>query len=297
MAATVTLVCRIHTSKELTKLGSCVSCRKRVQGIPRPESAPKIAQAPPTQAQETVQRLLETVERVQTEYAPERDQQVREITSAILSPQKETPVKRGRGRPRKYAGDTVQERDRNRKHAEQEQAKAKLIRVLKHFELEWDSPIPPGLKTKYGLEVDTYRQLLEEAGKKEMTSVFREITQDLKIIGKVVMMPPMNKKTGLALLSHGEYISDAPAGRGKLVLQPDPSEIHGVIQYREASLSGDKDAEEYLGLKEKDGEEYLSISSPLSSENVEKFGQGRRRKVKPEGYGPGEDEPDDPLEE
>lgn len=40
------LVCPIHTSKELTKLGSCVSCRKRVQGIPRPETAPSPVQPP-----------------------------------------------------------------------------------------------------------------------------------------------------------------------------------------------------------------------------------------------------------
>lgn len=38
------LVCPIHTNKELTKLGSCVSCRKRVQGIPKPEPVPNPAQ-------------------------------------------------------------------------------------------------------------------------------------------------------------------------------------------------------------------------------------------------------------
>jgi len=35
----MTLVCPLH-GKELTRLGSCVSCRKRVQGIPKPAQAP-----------------------------------------------------------------------------------------------------------------------------------------------------------------------------------------------------------------------------------------------------------------
>lgn len=46
MAATLTLVCPIHSTKELTKLGSCVSCRKRVQGIPKPDTAPNLARSP-----------------------------------------------------------------------------------------------------------------------------------------------------------------------------------------------------------------------------------------------------------
>src|SRR5690349_7646689 len=41
----MTLVCPLH-GKELTRLGSCVSCRKRVQGIPKPAQATVVAMDP-----------------------------------------------------------------------------------------------------------------------------------------------------------------------------------------------------------------------------------------------------------
>jgi hypothetical protein len=168
---------------------------RRLVGLPsEPEEHP--VQAEPSQsainqAQETVNRLIDAVSVATT------NTQVKKAVQVGLSP----TVKRRRGRPRLYSGTTVQQRDAERKRVSRIRANEKLAALLRHFELELDANIPPGLKAKYGIEVDSYRELL--ASDRVQTKVVKEVIRDLKMIGKIPSPSPVNKKTGLPLMSAG----------------------------------------------------------------------------------------------
>lgn len=220
----------------------------------------------PTQtAANTVTALMEDIAAAKT------DEQVKQALQNNLSP---SPVKRGRGRPRKYVGATVQERDAERKRVQRRRAKSKLAKLLKHFDLEVSSVIPPGLKTKYEIEVETYRELFES--ERVQTKVLKEVTRDLKMIGKIPSPSPVNKKTGLPLLSNGRYLTDAPGGKGELIFSGDLAEIYGVREQQERGLS-----------KPGDGLEDLPDSYVKSLLGIRhELPTGDRRKVRPEGHGP-----------
>src|SRR5215472_13898557 len=93
---------------------------------PEPEDIPiqaQAAQQPITQAQATVSALMDAVD------AADTDEQVKQaIRNTFQTPT--APVKRGRGRPRKYSGTTVQQRDAERKRTQRAGAKLKLIKLL-----------------------------------------------------------------------------------------------------------------------------------------------------------------------
>src|ERR1700676_2213109 len=199
----------------------------RLVGLPPDD--PAAPSAPVTtdvaQVQRTVDAVMDAARGISEDYAPERDRQVKQAVSEVFSPGpipvETAPVKHGRGRPRKYAGETVQERERNRKRDERDKAKSKLAKLLEHFALKLDSVIPPGLKTKYGIGVNTYRELLDS--ERTQSKIFREITLDLRMIGAM-------KTPGKDSDSAGKFMTDAPHGKGKLVLSGKPGEIHGLRQ-------------------------------------------------------------------
>lgn len=231
----------------------------------------------PTQTAETVSALIEDVAAAKT------DEQVKQAFQNNLSP---SPVKRGRGRPRKYEGATVQERDAKRKRVQRTRAKSKLAQLLRHFDLEVSSVIPPGLKTRYEIEVNTYRELLES--EHVQTKVLKEITRDLKMIGKIPSPSPVNKETGLPLLSNGRYLTDAPSGKGLLTLSGDTAEIYDVREQQERGLSRPGDEDRFLdafssgGTLEDLPDSYLKSLLGIRDE----LPTGDRRKVRPEGDGP-----------
>ena len=242
----------------------------RLVGLPPDESvvaAPVSGPNAVVQAQQIVATLLDAVQGVTARYAPERDEQVRQAVRQTFSPSE----KRRRGRPQKYAGVTVEERERNRKRVERARAKNKLTKLLAHFELQLDSTIPPGLKQKYGINVDSYRELL--GSERVEAKVLKEITAELKMIGAIPNPSPLNKKTGLPLMSNGQYLADAPEGKGKLILSGKPETIHGVRQQQDSDLSRPKDQEELLDIPE----------SLLGNDELP---TGDRRKVRPKGNGP-----------
>ncbi len=243
----------------------------RLVGLPPDESVVSHTPAPATsgiaQVQQTVDAVMDAARGVIEEYAPERDRQVKDAVKNVFSPAPvEPPVKRGRGRPRKYSGGTVQERERNRKRDERDKAKSKLAKLLEHFELKLDSVIPSGLKTKYGIDVDTYRELLDS--ERTQTKVFKEITLDLKMIGAI-------KTPGKDSDSAGKFLTDAPHGKGKLVLSGKPGEIHGLRQSRERGLSKPDDRAD---------DNFVPPESLLS--DTAELPAGDRRKTAPTGHGP-----------
>jgi hypothetical protein len=234
---------------------------------PVPTVIPDVAQV-----QETVDAVIDAARHVTEEYAPERDRQVKDAVNNAFSPGpvETTPLKRGRGRPRKYIGDTVQERERNRKRDERDKAKSKLAKLLGHFELKLESEIPPGLKTKYEIKVQTYRELLDS--EQTQTKAFKEIIRDLRMIGAM-------KTPGKDSDSAGKFMTDAPHGKGKLVLSGKPGEIHGLRQSRERGLSKPDDRAD---------DNFVPPESLLS--DTAELPAGDRRKTAPTGHGPDDQE-------
>jgi hypothetical protein len=202
------------------------------------------------------------VEGVDTE---DTDEKVKQVVRDTFSPAQleSTPAKRGRGRPRKYSGNTVQERERERKRVARSKANRRLVELLGHFGLELTSEIPPGLKTKYGLEVSTYRELLDS--ERILTKVVKQIIRDLKMIG--AMKTPTSTAD-----SAGKFMTDAPSGKGALVYSDKPAEIHGKREQQERDLSKPGDSEDFL------------YTLPGEQEPT----QGDRRPVRPAGAAPDE---------
>ena len=218
------------------------------------------------QVQQTVDRVIAAAGKVKQEYAPERDEQVRQAMSSALSPAEAAPAKRRRGRPRKYDGETVQERERNRKRDKRDKAKCELANLLRYFELSLESEIPPGLKTKYGIDINTYRELL--GSDRVLTKVYKEIIRELKIIG-VIKTPASTKQ------SAGKYMAEAPHAKGLLVLSGKPEKIHGLRQSREHGLSKPDDR----------ADDNFVPPESLLSDAVE-LPAGDRRRAAPTGHGP-----------
>jgi hypothetical protein len=239
----------------------------RLVGMPPEEVTSSVPVTPDVaQVLQTVNRVIDAAGKVKLEYAPERDEQVRQAVSTALSPVEGAPVKRQRGRPRKYAGDTVQKRERNRKRDERDRAKSKLEKLLEHFELKLESEIPPGLKTKYEIEVNTYRELLDSD--RVQAKMFKEITRELKIIGVI-------KTPGSGQMSDGKYMTDAPHAKGLLVLSGKPETIHGLRQSRERGLSKPDDR----------ADDNFAPPESLLSDGAE-LPAGDRRRAEPLGHGP-----------
>jgi hypothetical protein len=234
---------------------------RRLVGLPpEPEQIP--VQAEPAQssiahAQATVDRLMEAVAAAKT------NEKVKQAVQESFAPAQVAPVKRGRGRPRKYDGATVQERERNRKRVTRSKASLELAKLLRYFELEVTSAISPGLKTKYGLEVNTYRELLDS--EKVKTKVIKDIFRDLKMIGAI-------KTPTSCKLSTGKFMTDAPHGKGELVYSDKPGHIHELRQQREKDLS-----------KPEQSDGPAMPSSLLGSDELP---TGDRRRVRPKGHGP-----------
>ncbi len=234
--------------------------RRLVGLLPEPEEIPvQPAQSSIAQAQATVGRLMEAVAAAQTK--EEEKQAVRDSFAPAQIQPAAVPVKRGRGRPRLYAGVTKLERDRERKRDQRARAKSKLAQLLKHFELGLTSQIPPGLKTKYEIEVNTYRELLES--EKVQTKVLKEITRDLKMIGAIKTPTRTN-------MSLGMFITDAPHGKGKL--------ISGGFASKKIDIT--------LGMRE---EEARQLSGD-SFDPEDPMCYGDRRRAYPPGAGPDNDE-------
>jgi len=232
---------------------------------PEPE-IPNVRLEPPksavTQAQEIVLSLMEAVDEVEGTSYHDRDEKVRQVVrDTFSSPGPEIPAKRGRGRPRKYSGVTVQQRDAERKRLARSKANLRLVQLLRHFELEVTSQIPPGLKTTYGLEVNTYRELLDS--ERVQTKVIKEIIRDLKMIG-AIKTPTSDSE------SAGKFMTDAPSRKGKLIYIDNPDAVHGKRQLREQDLSKPTGNPEH------------NFVLPGHMERP----TGDRRRVRPKGRGP-----------
>jgi len=221
---------------------------------PEPEEIP--VQAEPTQSsivqvQATVDQLMEAVAAAQTE------EEVAQAVQDTFTPEQFAPVKRGRGRPRKWKSEA------ERKRVTRGQARQELVKLLRYFELEVTSAIPPGLKAKYGLEVNTYRELLDS--ERVQTKVYKELFRELKMIG-AIKTPTSGK------LSAGKFMTDAPHGRGELVYSGEPGHIYDLRQQREQDLS-----------KPQQGDGPAIPTSLLGNDELP---TGDRRRVRPKGYGP-----------
>jgi len=243
----------------------------RLAGFPPDEPvtpAPILVPSSIVRVRATVSALMEAVAAVEGVNDKDTDEKVKQVVrDTFSSPGPETPVKRGPGRPRKYTGETVQERERNRKRDERSKANLRLVQLLRHFGLEVTSQIPPGLKTKYGLEVNTYRELLDS--EQVMTKVIKEIFRDLKMIGAITT--PTSGK-----LSAGKFITDAPSGKGRLIYIDNPDAVHGKRQKREQDLSKPSGNPEH------------NFVLPGDTERP----AGDRRRVLPKGRGPDTDPQD-----
>jgi len=243
----------------------------RLAGFPPDEPvtpAPILVPSSIVQVQTTVSALMEAVAAVEGVNDKDTNEKVKQVVRDTFSPSvPEAPVKRGPGRPRKYAGETVQERERNRKRDERSKANLRLVQLLRHFGLEVTSQIPPGLKTKYGLEVNTYRELLDS--ERVLTKVVREIIRDLKMIG-AIKTPTSDSE------SAGKFMTDAPSRKGKLIYIDNPDAVHGKRQLREQDLSKPTGDPEHNFVLPGD------IERPA----------GDRRRVRPKGRGP-ETDPQD----
>jgi hypothetical protein len=154
-----------------------------------------------TQTQAAVASLMEAVGNAKTE------KQVKQILHVALG---EQPPKPGRGRPRKWKDDA------ERKRAERAKANQDLATLLRYFKLDLESPIPPGLKTKYQITVGTYRQLLGLDGVE--AKVLKEIARELKLIGKII---PIKSPKSVEELTREQEIDDATNGRGAGMLITD----------------------------------------------------------------------------
>ncbi len=243
----------------------------RLVGLPPDESetsAPISAPGSIAQTQVTLINLMEAVNAVEGVNDRDTDEKVKQVLRDTFSPPTpgpEMPVKRGRGRPRKYSGETVQDRERERKRVARSKANQRLAELLRHFELEVTSQILPGLKTKYGLEVNTYRELLDS--ERVLTKVVKEIIRDLKMIG--VMKTPASDSE-----SAGKFMTDAPSRKGKLVYSNKPDVIHGKREQQERDLSKPTG----------DPEHNFVLPGDLEPTT------GDRRRVRPKGRGSDSDE-------
>lgn len=177
------------------------------------------------------------------------DEKVKQAVRDAFTP---PAVKRRRGRPRIHVSDA------ERKRAERAKAAARLEVILGHFELTLDTAIPQALKMTYGIPCDTYRTLLRES--RYEARAIKEITRELQMLGKV-------KPSGSG---NGRYMTDAPAGRGELVVLAKPGKARDDARARERGLSKPGDFE-----------------PELRDEVLEESMNDRRRKV-PEGAGPDE---------
>jgi hypothetical protein len=237
---------------------------RRLVGLPpEPEQIP--VQAEPTQSsiaqvRATVEQLMEAVAIAKT------NEQVKQAVQESFAPAQAAPAKRGPGRPRKYSGATVREREAERKRTTRSKANLELVKLLRYFELDVTSQIPSGLKTKYGLEVNTYRELLDSEQVK--TKVIKELFRDLKMIGAI-------KTATSGKLSAGKFMTDAPHGKGKLVYSGEPGHIYDLRQRREQDLSKPE---------LDDGP-----AMPASLLGNDELPAGDRRRVRPKGHGPAEE--------
>ena len=237
---------------------------------------------PSAQAQATVDSLMEAV-RVGT---PGQTKEILREAFDESEPTTDSPTpKRDRGRPRKWNNDA------ERKRTERATAKQRLANLLQHFDLKLDSLIPSGLKTKYQITVATYRELLALEGIE--SRVLKEIHRDLKLIGKIKVLP---KPKSLADLAREQKIDDETGGRGAGMLLSDAPQGKGRLSTGEF---GSKKADTIRGLQET---EKQSLSKPDESfepgdligvpMSIVRFPDGDRRRVRPKGYGPhnGEEE-------
>ena len=83
----------------------------------------------------------------------------------------------------------------------------------------------------YGIPCDTYRKLLNES--RYESRALKEITRELQMLGKV-------KPSGSG---NGRYMTDAPAGRGELVVLAKPGRARDNARQRERELSAPGDFE------------------------------------------------------
>jgi hypothetical protein len=223
------------------------------------------------QFQAAVTVLLEAVEVAET------DAEVRKVVQAAFGETKRP--QKTRGRPRKWATEA------ERKKSERDREAINLQTLLFRCGILSDTPIPPGLKTKFGVTCNTFDQLLKQNG--IAAKVFRDFVHELKIIGLIGknrkgvyrdsgpatrnldFIAPGNGNEALAMI-----MQDAPQGCGKVI----------TGGYGSRSTKNSQSVEEMIGIREEG-------ARALSKPGDEDFqASGDRRKVRPQGHGPDEEE-------
>jgi hypothetical protein len=221
--------------------------------------------------QAAVTVLMEAVDVAET------DAEVREAVEAAFSETKQ-PLK-AHGRPRKWASDA------ERKKSERDREAINLQTLLFRFGILSDTPIPPGLKAKFGVTCETFDQLLKQEG--VAAKVFKDFVRALKIIGLVRRnrkgvyrdSGPSTGNCDFVAAGNGNeapamIMQDAPQGRGKVI----------TGGYGSRSTENSNSIEEMIGIREE-------RSRALSKPGDEDFqASGDRRKVQPQGHGPDESE-------
>jgi hypothetical protein len=260
----------------------------KLAGLPPDEPAPTaisptMVSADPRSPAQIVSDVMEAVDQVDDDprNRASTDRKILDAVSAAFAPQlpaanpKSSPPKK-RGRPVKYASDEERRAaDTLRKRKARARAKSTLVGLLRCFKLKVDSLIPPGLRSKYDIEVTTYRELLENEN--VQAKVFKEIVRELKMIG-AINNPPSTR------MSAGRFMTEAPQGRGELVVTDNVETIDGVRTAEHRSLSKPEEFSE---------ESNYGPDIPTSSLDPEKLNitvAGDRRRKRPGGQGPRDDE-------
>jgi hypothetical protein len=223
------------------------------------------------QFQAAVTVLLEAVEVAET------DAEVRKVVQAAFG-ETRRPL-RSRGRPRKWASEA------ERKKSERDREAINLQTLLFRCGILSDTPIPPGLKTKFGVTCDTFDQLLKQDG--VAAKVFKDFVRELKIMGLISKSRngvyrdsgPSTRNLDFIAPGNGNQapamiMQDAPQGCGKVI----------TGGYGSKSTKNSQSVEEMIGIRE---EGARALSKP-DDENFQVSGD--RRKVRPQGHGPDEAE-------
>jgi hypothetical protein len=223
------------------------------------------------QFQAAVTVLMEAVEIAQT------DAEVRKVVQAAFG-ETRRPQKT-RGRPRKWASEA------ERKKSERDRAAINLQTLLFRCGILSDTPIPPGLKTKFGVTCNTFDQLLKQDG--IAAKVFKDFVRELKIIGLTRKSRdgvyqdsgPSTRNFDFIAAGNGNQapamiMRDAPQGCGKVI----------TGGYGSRSTKSSQSVEEMIGIRE---ERARALSKP-GDEDFQ--ASGDRRKVQPQGHGPDESE-------
>jgi hypothetical protein len=221
--------------------------------------------------QTAVTVLMEAIEVAET------DAEVRKVVQAAFGETRRP--QRTRGRPRKWASEA------ERKKSERDREAINLQTLLFRCGILSDTPIPPGLKNKFGVTCNTFDQLLKQDG--IAAQVFKDFVHELKIIGLIRNGRKGVYREGGPSTGNFDFIAPGNGNQAPaMIMQDAPQGCGKVITggYGSRSTKNSQSIEEMIGIRE---EGARALSKP-DDENFQVSGD--RRKVQPQGHGPDESE-------